>query len=991
MKLWFLPALLFPALLASHSVDAGDDAAKPSIEASARALLSRCVVCHRGEDAAGGLDLSRRDLAIQGGESGPALVPGHSKKSPLFLRVAAKKMPPKEPFSAEDIATLEKWVAAGAPWTGEVVADPHVLPPTWAFRPLVRPPLPHSDRPTPIDAFLDVRLAERHVVPNGPAVPRDLVRRLSFDLIGLPPTIEQVTAFSADPSSKAYSELVDRLLASPQYGERWAKHWLDVARFGESHGFEYDRLRETAWPYRDYVIKSLNADKPYAEFVRDQLIGDVRSDATSDTIAATGFLVAGPYDEANAAQASLLMRARSREEELEDTVAVVAQSFLGLTVNCARCHDHKFDPIKQEDYYRLASAFAGVKHGERPALGVSDLKLRDAKLASWKAEIETADRQVSRLDQVASERLAGRGTIAAVGPQPTLRWSFDSGPDSDIGGLRGRLQGGATISAGALHLSGGRAFLEAGPLPSALQSKTLEAWARIENSAQGGGSILTVQARGAGQFDAIVYGERQPRKWVAGSEGFIRTRDLDAPTEPETPRPLIHMVICYDPDGTIRIYRDGELYGTPTQPEKSPRLYQAEESEILIGLRHTGAGNGYFSGQIDEVRVYDRALSAEDVVSSFRNGPGGVGLDLILKEMTAAERAARETAVRRREEATRSSKTAEPLAKVYAATLGDPGVTHLLLRGDVEKKGKLISAGGLSAARPNPDLGLAPEAPEAERRRRLADWVVDRENPLTYRVMANRLWHYHFGTGLVATPNDLGASGERPSHPELLDWLACELRDNGGSLKALHRMIVKSDAYQRSSQFDASKAEKDAESRLLWRFSPRRLEGEAIRDAMLASSGRLNPAMFGPSFRPFTVTVFGSNIYTLIDPPGPEFERRTIYRMHVLSAKNPLLESLDCPDPGVKMPRRGLTTTPLQALALMNDTFVIRQAKGLAERVKREAGDDLDRQVDRAYRISLTRSPTEIERLRARDLAKSHGLDAVTWALLNCSEFVHVD
>ena len=920
-------------------------------------------------------------------------MPGDARKSLLFLRVAAKKMPPKQPLSTEDISTLERWIAAGAIWTGEIVPDARDRGPNWVLRPLIRPSLPTVDHLNPIDSFVAQRLRESHIEPNGPADPRVLVRRLSFDLIGLPPTIDQVNAFAADPSPKAYQEVVDRLLASPQYGERWAQHWLDVARFAESDGFEYDRLRATAWPYRDYVIKSLNADRPYPEFIRDQIAGDVIPGATSETIAATGFLVAGPWDEANSIQANLVMRARSREEEIEDTVAAVAQTFLGLTVNCARCHDHKFDPIKQEDYFRFVSAFAGVKHGERPAIGSMDLAIEEQKIASYNREIEQANQQINRLNRAANERLIAKGASqTAVAVNPVVRWSFDSAANSDVGGLRGELHGNATISDGSLRLAGPGSYLEASPLPSELKSKTLEAWARVSDASQRGGSILTIQTRGGGQFDAIVYGEREPRKWIAGSEGFIRTRDLDAPAEPESNRTFVHIAICYDPDGTIRVYRNGKAYGKQTQAEKAPRTYKPGDSEILIGLRHTGAGNGTFSGEIDEVRVYDHALSPDEVSSSFRNGPNGIRPDLLFKEFTASELVEKGEAIRHRVAASIALRQLKPASKVYAAKTVEPDITHLLFRGDVEKKGKPVSASGLSAmSRPNPDFALPPDAPEAERRRRMAAWIGDRDNPLTYRVMANRLWHYHFGTGIVASPNDLGVSGERPTHPDLLDWLACELRDNGGSLKKLHRLLVTSEAYRRSSKFDPAKAEKDAESRLLWRFPPRRLEAEAIRDAMLATSGRLNSSMYGPSFRPFNVTVFNSNIYTMSDPPGQEFERRTIYRMHVLSAKSPMLEALDCPDPGVKMPRRGLTTTPLQALALMNDSFVIRQAKGLADRVKKEAGTDLDPQLDRAYSLTLCRLPTPEEKTRARDLVTRHGLESLTWALLNCSEFVHVE
>ena len=478
---------------------------------------------------------------------------------------------------------------------------------------------------------------------------------------------------------------------------------------------------------------------------------------------------------------------------------------------------------------------------------------------------------------------------------------------------------------------------------------------------------------------------------MAGSEGFVRSQNLTAPTETSDAKQTVHVAISYGADGEIRVYRDGTPYGGAYRPEKSARTYAASESEVLIGLRHSGAGNGFFAGEVEEARVYDRALSPSEVAASFQDGPGGVSRAEVLAKLTPEERERHTEALRRRKDRENRLREVPPEPRVYAASGTETGVSHVLLRGDVEKKGSAVSAGGLSViAGPAPEFGLATDAPEATRRRKLADWLADRDNPLTYRAMANRIWHYHFGTGIVGTPNDLGASGERPSHPELLDWLACELRDQGGRLKSLHRLIVTSETYKQSSRFDPKAAAKDADSRLLWRFPPRRLEGEAVRDAMLAASGALNPTMYGPSFRPFTVTVFNSNIYTLTDPIGPEFDRRTIYRIHVLSAKSPLLDALDCPDPAVKTPRRGVTTTPLQALAMMNDTFVIRQAKILAERVKREAGDDPGKMVERAYQLAFGRPPSDIERDRAIQLEKSHGMENVAWTLLNATEFVYV-
>ena len=390
-------------LAVGSKVRADDGGKPPAIDPAAASILRRCVVCHQGDDPAGGLDLTRRESAVRGGESGAGLVPGKSAESLIHRKVAAGKMPPKEPLSRDEVETLRRWIDGGAAWSGVIEPDAGSVAPNWAWRRLTRPEVPHADgeRPlaNPIDAFLAHHLKVGGLTPNGAADKAVLGRRVWFDLIGLPPSPEELDGFLADHSPSAYEKLVDRLLASPHHGEKWARHWLDVARFGESQGFEYDRLRETAWPYRDYVIRALNDDKPYAEFVRDQIAGDVRPEATADTIAATGFLVAGPYDEANNGQSNLLMRARTREEELEDTIAAVSQTFLGLTVNCARCHDHKFDPIKQDDYYRLASAFAGVRHGERPAIGVEDARRREAEIASLRELIAKSDRTMAETER----------------------------------------------------------------------------------------------------------------------------------------------------------------------------------------------------------------------------------------------------------------------------------------------------------------------------------------------------------------------------------------------------------------------------------------------------------------------------------------------------------------------------------------------------------------------------------------------------------------
>jgi mono/diheme cytochrome c family protein len=677
-------------------------------------VLKRCVECHRTEEPAGGLDLTSRAAALRGGESGAALRPNDAPRSLVYRKVAAGKMPPKQPLTPDQVALVREWIDAGAPWdeSGSPSASPRSPAALWVLRPLVRPepPVvqPASWPANPIDAFILARLGAAGLSPAPPADRLTLIRRATFDLLGLPPTPEEIDTFLADPSPSAFESLIDRLLASPHYGERWGRHWLDVVRFSESHGFEYDHIRDHAWPYRDYVIRSLNADRPYTQFVREQIAGDVLEPATRAGIVATGFLVAGAWDEANQIQKSAVMRERVREEELEDMVAAVGQVFLGLTVNCARCHDHKFDPVPQRDYYRIKAAIEGVQHGNRPM--------------------------------------------------------------------------------------------------------------------------------------------------VAGSD------------------------------------------------------------------------------------------------------PNAKGLPL-----------------------------------TYAARPTPPPPTFILGRGDVEKKGERVAAGGLSAVKsPSADFALPADAPEGARRSKLAEWVADPSNPLTARVIVNRVWHYHFGTGLVATPNDFGRNGDRPSHPELLDWLASDFLVQGSRIKALHRRIMLSSTYRQSSRFDSRAAAVDADDRLLWRFPARRLEAEAIRDAMLLASGELNVRMAGPSFRPFKLTVFNSNFYELNDPIGPEFNRRTVYRININSAKDPLLETLDCPDPSVKTPKRAVTTTPLQALGLMNDSFVLRQAQCLAGRVRSEVGGELDRQIDCVYRLTIGRRPRGLEHDRASTLVKEAGLENLAWVLFNSSEFLYL-
>lgn len=480
---------------------------------------------------------------------------------------------------------------------------------------------------------------------------------------------------------------------------------------------------------------------------------------------------------------------------------------------------------------------------------------------------------------------------------------------------------------------------------------------------------------------------------MPGSGGFARTRDLEAPEESAPAGTWVHMAIVYRGDNSIATFRNGEPYGNPYTPGSPLHTYQAGKARVLLGLRHHGAGNGWLKGEIKQAALYDRALSATEVADSFRAAGIGVTQAEVLANLSPAQAAARDAALTRLKasQAALDALKPKPSPVSYAGTRVQPPPTARLKRGDVHSPDEIVTPGALAAIVDlNPDFGLAANAPEAQRRLKFADWVADPRNPLPARVMANRVWHYHFGQGLVATPNDFGVSGSRPTHPELLDWLALKFVESGWSVKALHRLIVNSAAYRQQSQPNAKAAGRDADNQLLWRFPPRRLEAEALRDAMLAASGQINLQMGGPSFRPFTVSSHGSDFYELKDLVGPEFNRRTVYRMNVNSGKEPLLDAFDCPDPSVKTPRRGVTTTPLQALALMNNSFVQRQAAQLADRALKDSAQDLPAAVQSTYRLALGRAATREESARALAAARERGLSHVCWALFNSTEFVYV-
>lgn len=752
---------------ASQSTDA-------TASKAAEILTRHCLECHNAFDKKGGLDLSRRELALTGGETGSAFVPGDPQNSLLFQRLTAGEMPPEghtQP-TAEDRHAIEIWLQAGARWESDPL-DPFKYSSErragydwWSLQPVrnvTPPPVSDSSWPrNPIDHFVLSKLDEAGLAPSREADRRTLIRRLSFDLLGLPPTIEEVDSFETDTKPDAYERLVDRLLDSPHYGERWARHWLDVVRFGESQGFERNKLRPNAWKYRDFVVEAFNSDLPYDDFVRWQIAGEVFQPDDPLAIAASGFLVMGPYDLTAYTDGTADMRAFAREEELEGLVATVCQTFLGLTVNCSRCHDHKFDPVSQREYYRISAALGGTYHGDE--------------------------------------------------------------------------------------------------------------------------------------------------------------RDI----LPATARPAV------------------------TARQESLRQRIAALSELEAEFEFPLAESKRAAFAADRARLESLARLLD----------GGA---------------------------------------MHLSVPQQPGAWRVLSRGDFRQPRETVVPGGIaSIAGVSPDWGLADDTPEAQRRKTLADWLASSDNPLTPRVIVNRLWGYHFGEGLVKTTSDLGFQGGRPSHPELLEWLAGELaRPSDGSpwlLKRIQRLIVTSAAYRQSASGGGRGMQIDAGNRLLWRQVPRRLEAESFRDSVLAVSGQLDRQVGGPGFRDFSVSSAGNNeTYTVQEAVGPGFNRRSLYRMAVRTGTSPLLDILDCPDPSVATPRRSVTSTPLQALALLNGPFSEYYAARFAERIAAETTSDPSSQARRAYALAFARLPNDDEESFAGRFIAKHGLTQFCIVLFNANEFLFVE
>jgi mono/diheme cytochrome c family protein len=884
-----------------------------------RAILTdSCMSCHDPATKKGGLDLSRRDPALAGGESGEAIVPGRPEASLVIEKVVSGEMPPKgDKLTVEQIDALKKWVAAGAGYDGEPLAARRAGLDWWALRPIARSPVPAVKDAArvrnPIDAFVLAKLEAAHLNRAPEADRRTLIRRLTFDLTGLPPSPREIDDFLNDARPDAYERVVDRLLASPRYGERWARHWLDAVRFGESHGYETNNLRPSAWPYRDWAIRAFNDDLPFARFVAEQIAGDALPDGDWLSRSATGFLVGGTHDVVGNQTPEGMKQ--QRVDDLDDMITATGSAFLGLTVHCARCHDHKFDPIKQADYYGLQAIFAGVEHAER-AVPAPDVEARRRDRRAIEAELTTLD-----AGRDAGEPLTGPGVKVvrrrSVEPERNVERFLPTRAKFVRFSVRATADG-AEPCIDELEV------ISTGTMPKNLALASLGAKASA-SSLYPNDSHHAIEHVNDG-----LYGNSW--SWISREPGggWIEVELAD---EAEIDR------VTWGRD-RLREYRD-----------RLPTSYRVEVA-TEPGKWHVVA---------DSTDRSDR--------KSNTSGDGS-------------------TSQPRRDELRAKLAGLADTMPVYAGTFKTPEPTHILRRGDPMQPGVEVPASGLSAVRAK--LEIAPGAPESGRRLALARWIADPANPLPARVAVNRAWHHHFGRGIVATPGDFGFNGDRPSHAELLDWLAREFLENGGRLKPIHRLIVTSATYRQSSRIDPGAMAQDRDNRLLWRMTPRRLEAEAIRDAMLAASGSLDLRMGGPGYSIWEENTNYVVVFKHKNDLGPEANRRMIYQFKPRSQPDPTFGAFDCPDSALVAPRRNTSTTALQALNLLNSRFVMAQSKALAARLQRDASDDPSKQVSLAFRLTFGRDPTPAEADAGVKVVREHGAATLARALYNANEFVYV-
>ena len=925
---------------------------------------AKCIRCH-GHDLQEGdyrLDLKADALGMASTGERP-IKPGKADESYLVELISGDEpeMPAEgDRLTSNEVAAIRQWVDEGAVWPDEHAGNSNNSKSLWSIQPLYAVPTPVVNGDTgssnPIDAFVHQKLVENGLSMSKPADKRMLIRRLFLDVGGLPPTPEMVSEFERDAAPDAYEKLVDRVLTSPHYGERWARHWLDVVRFAESNGFETNVERPAAFHYRDWVIEALNCDMPFNQFAAAQIAGDQLGHD-----AATGFLVAGAWDEVKSPDVNLTLM--QREDELADMVGTTSTAFLGLTLACARCHQHKFDPLEQADYFAMKAILAGVQHGVRSI------------------KTEGTEELTAELDATSAKRVLLRGQTLKFEPLAQIDLP-PAEPQQEF----------TSLTLGAT-------------------SPARPQWARIETDVE-----EFPQPR------AAVNARENVDRFVAQKAKFVRF----IVKETNQSEPCLDELEIW---GSTKEEEPWKLVGSASDgatvtssgdyPDRSKhRLEQINDGRYGNDFSWISneIGSGWVQIELSQPTRIECVVWGRDRLGAFADRlPTSYEIQVAAKPgqwVTVATGADRlkpgetinespDTRLAEAELAQRTTLFAaisaidatltnlqlrlSLLQTAYAGNFTSPPEIHRLYRGEPQSPREVVK----------PDipkiLGTLelPDSPsESERRLAYAKWLASDSNTLAARVIVNRVWQHHFGRGIVRTPSDFGAKGAPPTHPELLDWLAQELIANSWSLKHMHRLILTSDAYCQSDLPNDAAAQIDSDCHLIWRFPPRRMEAEAIRDSILAVSGRLDLKMGGPGFSVFEPNSNYVRVYNPKQSFGPAEFRRMIYMTRIRMEQDATFGAFDGPDGGLTCPVRSRSTTPLQALHLLNSPFVLQQADLFAARLQREAGDDRRSQIERAFVLALGRPPLGSELGDSLSLVEQFGLAALCRALFNANEFL---
>ncbi len=984
-------------------------------------LSGKCFACH-GPDARslqGGLRLDLQHSVTSPAESGKtAIVPGDPEMSELVRRITATDsdlvMPPPDShkaLKASEKEILRTWISEGAEYKQH-----------WSFLMPERHGAAMASDPAwnnhEIDRFVFAALQKQGMTASPEADPLTLIRRVSLDLRGLPPTIAEIDEFTADTSGIAWERMVDRMLDSPHFGERMAMIWLDLARYGDTNGYHADSDRPV-WVWRDWVVDAFNSNMPFDQFTIWQLSGDLLPNATVEQKIASGFNRNVRFNEEGGADPDEFLAAYAA-----DRAITMGRIWLGLTLNCAQCHSHKYDPVSQKEFYQLTAFFNSLEeegaggvtgfHGKPvpPVLRVQTRQMKEELAAATEklAQIEEAMTQLVATAatedpgfsgepsaRAAVSQLVWEAAVAACEPPPapipTARWNFAEGAEDVLGDREGTLMAGASIGAEGLVLDGQAAHVITAPITIDLRAKTLEAWVRLSNLIQAGGAVIGVQTLEEDpsrmSFDAIVFGEQEPGRWMAGSDFFNRTQSFSGDPETEAEKQFVHIAIAYDEDGTIRCYRQGRPYGQPYRKGEL-RSYKAGAARIVFGARALPPGANYMlSGTIREARLYDHALSESEIAASAEVASPGVPAavlaaiqtprdhrsseqsallrDYYLRHVHAATRDAlkqpqQDARILRDRMALLTNEQNSPLQMV-SVEMAQPKPAFVLMRGDFQTPGEPVDRDVPAFLPPFDD-------DQPRNRLGLARWLVQANQPLVARVQVNRFWHLLFGEGLVRSMGDFGLQGEFPSHPELLDSLTLDFIESGWNVKQTLRQIVMSRTYRQSSSDTRRYAEIDPQNRLLWRAPRVRLQAEIVRDNALAASGLLTGKMGGPPVFPYQPADFykgKNNGWPWNMSPGEDLYRRGLYTFWRRTTPYPTFVIFDAPDRAECTFERPRTNTPLQALVTLNDPQFVEAARVLAQRLLVESPSDTDARIALGYRLCLSRPPSSAELLVLRN------------------------